>query len=620
MTPPRQGRPRRAHEEATYYVVPARRRAWLAVVGWCTWGLAGLIVAVLVGSYIFLDDTLSAAAPKGEKARRALLQLEPVERGDPINVLLIGSDIRPEHGDASDQANSDSLILLRVDTRRGSISMLSFPRDLYVDIPNVGRNRINVAFSTGGAEMTMATVKQLTGEEINEFVILDFQGFERLVDKVGGVFIDVDRRYFNDNAGRGPTSSYEAIDLQAGYQRLNGHDALDYVRYRHTDDDFARIARQQRFLSEVKRQTRKLGNLRSLTDLRDIFVDNIETSIDDPRALISLLNAALSTEDDQIARVSIKGDPTTLGSGASVVMASATQIANAVQEWRDPVFEGDVAARAPDPATVDVAVLNGSGRAFDGQLMADALREKRYATRVAGNAETFGYASSAVYYAPAFRASARKIAGLLGPGATTGALSEEQARDAEVVVVTGGDFTGALLPPPPPPEEPAASTVDTESLVDPLRRVQNAIGLRVLVPLKVATNSEVRIIRPYHIQAGKRRHPAVKIVFRVQNGFLPDYWGLQMTSMPNPPILEGETGRFTSGGREYRTYYDGKNLMRLAWQIGGVTYWISNSLDNSLTAKTIQEIAKSTRFLNRAKLPRNRTPTEIPVDMELSTP
>ncbi len=236
-----------------------------------------------MGGYIFLDDTLSAAAPKGEKARKALLQLEPVERGDPVNVLLIGSDIRPQHGDASDNANSDSLILLRVDTRRGSISMLSFPRDLYVDIPGAGRNRINVAFSTGGAEMTMATVKQLTGEEINEYVILDFQGFERLVDKVGGVYIDVDRRYFNDNAGRGPTSSYEAIDLQAGYQRLNGHDALDYVRYRHTDDDFARIARQQRFLSEVKRQTKKLGNLRSLTDLRDIFVDNIETSIDDPR-------------------------------------------------------------------------------------------------------------------------------------------------------------------------------------------------------------------------------------------------------------------------------------------------------------------------------------------------
>jgi LCP family protein required for cell wall assembly len=577
-------------------------------------------VAIIAGSYIFLDDTLSAAAPRTAEAKKALLQLEPVERGDPINVLLIGSDIRPQAGDASDNANSDSLILLRVDTRRGSISMLSFPRDLYVDIPGVGRNRINVAFSAGGADTTLATVRQLTGEEINQYVILDFRGFERLVDKVGGVYIDVDRRYFNDNAGRGPTSSYEAIDLQAGYQRLDGHDALDYVRYRHTDDDFARIARQQRFLSEVKRQTKKLGNLFSLTDLRDIFVDNIETSIDDPRELISLLNAALTTEDDQIARVSVKGDPTTLSSGASVVMADATSIANAVQAWRDPVFEGDPAERAPDPSTVDVAVLNGSGRAFAGQQMADALREKRYAARVAGNAESFSYSSSAVYYAPEFRASARKIASLLGSGATTAPLNEDRAKDAEVIVVAGGNFTGELLPPPPPPTEPPAETVDTLSLKPILAQVKRAIRMPVLVPLKVATNSEVRIVRAYHIQSGKRRYPAVKIVFRVQSGFLPDYWGFQMTTMPDPPILEGETGRFTSGGREYRTYYDGKNLMRLAWQIGGSTYWISNSLDNSLSAKTMQEIAKSTRPLGRATLPRGRTSTEIPVDMELPTP
>jgi LCP family protein required for cell wall assembly len=620
VTPPRQGRPRRAHEDARYYVVPARRRAWLAVLGWFTWGLAGLIVAVVVGGYVFLDDTLSAAAPKTEAGKKALLQLEPVKRGDPINVLLIGSDIRPQAGDATDRSNSDSLILLRVDTRRGSISMLSFPRDLYVDIPGMGRNRINVAFSAGGAELTMKTIKQLTGEDINQFVILDFQGFERLVDKVGGVYIDVDRRYFNDNAGRGPTSSYEAIDLQAGYQRLNGPDALDYVRYRHTDDDFARIARQQRFLSEVKRQTKKLGNLRSLTDLRDIFVDNIVTSIDNPRDFISLLNAALSTEDDQIARISIKGTPTTLGSGASVVMADATDIANAVQAWRDPTFEGDPAEKAPDPSTVDVAVLNGSGRPFDGQKMVDALRAKRYAARVAGNADSFGYASSAVYYAPDFRPSARRIAAMLGPGATTAPLSEAESKNAEVVVITGADFTGQLLPPPPPAPEPPAKTVDTLSLKPILGQVQRAIRMPVLVPLKVATGSEARIVRAYHIQAGKKRYPAVKIVFRVQNGYLPDYWGFQMTTMPDPPILEGETGRFTSGGREYRTYYDGKNLMRLAWQIGGATYWISNSLDNALSARTIQEIAKSTRPLGRAKLPKGRTPTEIPVDMELPTP
>jgi hypothetical protein len=301
-------------------------------------------------------------------------------------------------------------------------------------------------------------------------------------------------------------------------------------------------------------------------------------------------------------------------------MADATDIANAVQAWRDPTFEGDPAEKAPDPSTVDVAVLNGSGRPFDGQKMVDALRAKRYAARVAGNADSFGYASSAVYYAPDFRPSARRIAATLGPGATTAPLSEAESKNAEVVVITGADFTGQLLPPPPPAPEPPAKTVDTLSLKPILGQVQRAIRMPVLVPLKVATGSEARIVRAYHIQAGKKRYPAVKIVFRVQNGYLPDYWGFQMTTMPDPPILEGETGRFTSGGREYRTYYDGKNLMRLAWQIGGATYWISNSLDNALSARTIQEIAKSTRPLGRAKLPKGRTPTEIPVDMELPTP
>jgi hypothetical protein len=319
--------------------------------------------------------------------------------------------------------------------------------------------------------------------------------------------------------------------------------------------------------------------------------------------------------------VAIKGDPTTLPGGASVVMASDGAVAEAVGQWRDPEFQSDEAERPPDPASVDVTVLNGSGRPFAAQLAADALRTKRYATSVGGNAEVFGYPSSGVFYAPEFRAAAKQIQPLLGPSATVEPLSDDQAEDSEVVVVVGSDFGGTLSAPPPPAEEPPPSTVDTESLVPVLTRVQRALGLRVLVPLKVAAGSEVRMVRPYYIEgSGGKRWPAVKLVIRVQTGYLPSYWGMTMTTMPDPPILKGETGTISTGGREYRTYYDGKHLMRLAWQIGGVTYWISNSLDNRLSAKTIQEIAKSTRPLGRAKLPKNRTPTEIPVDMELPTP
>ena len=93
-------------------------------------------------------------------------------------------------------------------------------------------------------------------------MIVDFTGFAKLVDEVGGVYLDIDRRYYNKNIGTLATN-FADIDLQPGYQRLDGTDALSHVRYRHTDSDYARIARQQQFLSELKRQTKDSGTSRT---------------------------------------------------------------------------------------------------------------------------------------------------------------------------------------------------------------------------------------------------------------------------------------------------------------------------------------------------------------------
>ena len=186
--------------------------------------------------------------------------------------------------------------------------------------------------------------------------------------------------------------------------------------------------------------------------------------------------------------------------------------------------------------------------------------------------------------------------------------------------MTGADWTGTLAAPPKPEQTPAASTVDTTSLVETMRAIRREVpGLKVMVPMKVASGSSVEIVRAYKVNTGKNP-PAVKIVLATYVGGAPQYWGIEMTSMKNPPILEGETGTYTSGGREYHTFYDGKNLQRLAFQKDGVTYWISNTLKNDLSAKTIEEIAKSLRPLNRAKLPKGRTDTAISVETAGSTP
>ena len=593
--------------------MPRRRRAWVAAVGWTLWSLAGLLVAVLAGGYIYLDDTLEQAAPNTPEARAARAATRPVLPGEPVNVLLIGSDTRPQDGDPG---RSDTLILVRMDSKRGFISMLSFPRDLYVQIPGVGRDKINAAYQYGAAK-TIDTVQELTGEDVNEYVIVDFAGFQRLVDQVGGVFLDVDRRYFNKNVGTAATN-FADIDLQPGYQRLNGADALAYVRYRRTDSDYARIARQQQFLSELKRQTNRLGNLTSVTSFRRIFADNVETSIDDVRRFLSLLELALTAPDERIARVSIQGTGDLVGE-ASVEIASPEEIALKVGEWRDPEFEQDEGERDKpvDPGAVDVTVLNGNGRMLAAERLAEQLRDLGYASRVGGNADVFDFVGSVVYYAPDFRQPARAIAARLGATATAAPLSEADARGNEVVVVVGTDYSGRLSPPPKPQPRAPAATVDTTSLVEVMRRVRQATGMRVMAPLKVAEGSRLRIVRPYRIEGARGKPWAVKLVF--ETGYQ-KYWGIMMTEMKDPPILRGETGTISSGGRDYLTYYDGRDLQRLAFQVDDMTFWISNTLANDLSANTIQEIAKSMRPLNRAKLPRGRADTPIEVETEGFTP
>src|SRR5436309_5158310 len=148
-------------------------------------------------------------------------------------------------------------MLVRADPNTDSIALLSFPRDLRVEIHCPGHqayvDRINAAYSLCGTKGTLETIKDLTGLPVNYVITVNFRGFKQVVDKLGGVWVDVDRRYFNDNGGR-TYNTYATINLQPGYQRLDGSDALDFVRYRHTDSDLYRVARQQAFVKAFKEQ------------------------------------------------------------------------------------------------------------------------------------------------------------------------------------------------------------------------------------------------------------------------------------------------------------------------------------------------------------------------------
>jgi LCP family protein required for cell wall assembly len=197
------------------------------------------------------DDINKFKAPSKPLPPGVVDLLKDVPAGEPQTILLLGSDRRfADIGKV--RPRSDTIIVVRLDADENAMAIMSIPRDLKVHVPGHGMRKINEAYHLGGPKLTIQTVRELLNIDINHVINVNFGGFRRAINRLGCVYIDVDRRYFNDNTG--PGENYATIDLKAGYQKLCGAKALDFVRFRHEDSDFVRAARQQSFLSQAKEQ------------------------------------------------------------------------------------------------------------------------------------------------------------------------------------------------------------------------------------------------------------------------------------------------------------------------------------------------------------------------------
>ena len=205
-----------------------------------------------------VDDVRSAFLGEG-RVQVDIPEITKADAGGARTILLLGSDARYEDKRNGVKPRSDTMLLVRADPDKDAIAVMSIPRDLKAHVPGHGNDKINSAFENGGERLTVRTIKKLfedaTGEDfpINNVISVEFGSFRRAVDYIGGVYVDIDRDYFNDNSLGG--EAYAAIDVDEGYQKLMGRDALDYVRYRHTDNDFIRAARQQDFLRQARSQS-----------------------------------------------------------------------------------------------------------------------------------------------------------------------------------------------------------------------------------------------------------------------------------------------------------------------------------------------------------------------------
>jgi LCP family protein required for cell wall assembly len=292
-----------------------RSKLWLRFVAASFVIVVSMATATAVTGLIYLTD-IARGLGGIEGVQK---QLASVDGGSPQNILILGSDKRP--GDPS--ARSDTALLIRLDPDQDAIALFSLPRDLKVNIPGYGVDRLNAAYSIGGPKLTLKTVSQVTGLDIHHVVNVNFDGFYRAVNAIDCVYVDVDRRYYVP-----PEADYAEIDIEAGYQLLCGERALQYVRFRHSDTDITRTARQQDFLREARQKMTPGRLFRDREDLIDIFKRYTTSDIDDAGTMLEVFKLFLSVADAPVREIHFEGNV-----GPSYITFSQEQMKQAIDQF-----------------------------------------------------------------------------------------------------------------------------------------------------------------------------------------------------------------------------------------------------------------------------------------------
>jgi len=372
------------------------------------------------------------------------------------NFLLVGSDTREGLSEqelsrvgtvAVSGQRTDTIILVHVSPRNRKAVMVSIPRDLKVDIPGHGTNKINAAYAFGGPALLVKTIEQNLGVPINHYAEVDFAGFLKVVDAVGGV------RLCNQTGHR-LDDRFANLHMDPGCHEMSGVQALAFVRARHIDSDFGRIGRQQQFLRAVMEKVSSTGNLINLPKLvkiANIVSDHMKT--DDTlrtRDAISLVRRIGKLDSDSVdMRVYPSGPDglsyVTARPEAPILMKAIANDATQLPPVGLPNGKGITLA------DLRLTVLNGSGVQGAAAQAADGLRA--YGLRIVqtGNASKPTGQQSTLTYPAAMAQQAKLLSALLGDQVrlvrSDGASTDGASSGAGVLTLTVGSSFRIAAPP-----------------------------------------------------------------------------------------------------------------------------------------------------------------------------
>jgi LCP family protein required for cell wall assembly len=453
--------------------------------------------------------------------------------GKPQTLLLIGSDHR--YGASTSTANTDTMLLIRLNAASSTINMLSIPRDLQVTI-NGETQKLNAAYSEGSYNLLLQTIHQQVFPKlkVNHIIDTNFTGFSDIIDALGCVYSDVDHRYYN--VSEPGEDDFSAIDIEPGYQKLCGHNesvhgALPFVRFRHTDSDLMREARQQDFIRWAKGQF-STSELISKRDQLFKIIGRHSTTDHDLHTgdgLLELFDLVLHSDASSIRQIAFPAGTLT-SDGIDYVTSTPSAEAQAFAQFMKPTKAPRTKSRE-HPATakkhhraarIDTAGLESDPN--DGLAQAQALTDPRM---------------------PVFYPTL-----IVAP-----------------IVIPQYDWQ---------PEYCSSAIGNCDSDIEPATAYEHSYPRQYVIPTSGNTD----------------KVPAYRMTVQL-NGITDSYYGIQGVAWRNPPLLKNPSATRIVKGRKLLLYAAGGKLTTVAWHLGKDSYWISNDLTSDIPNHEMVALAAS---------------------------
>jgi LCP family protein required for cell wall assembly len=512
------------------------RRIWIRVLVCSVVVLVLAVGGTALGSYLWLDAKVSAANGRVPDDVWDALKGDSSASGNGAspgseNILLVGSDTRSDELVGS---QSDVIMLVHVDQANNYLSMLSLPRDLRVQVEGNGWRKLNWAYAAGGPALLIKTIQQVTGADIDHYVQMDFHAFTDMTDSLGGVYLEVDRRYpsLSPDEPRG--------SLEPGYQLLDGVHALNYVRYRFdTNYDFGRMARQQRFLRALRQQAMGWDLGLKLPGLVGGLLDNVATDLG-TNDLVGLSRWGIEIDGERMRQVVLRGEGRMID-GVAFAVCTDQQIDDAVSALLTPP-----SANAASGATIKPIGKATTANPAAASILANPAAASRPASRVA--------LSTGATTMP-------------GVSSTSGGQSTIQNPTAWTTVARRVAF----------PVEGPTYVAKGFSMAPRNGTYAYQYGIHV-------GNGEMPSLVMLYKNTGTGRSGNISLQ--------EEYINITETTWVDAPAAS--KGReVTYNGTIYTVVSDAGEVDRIWWRADGVLYWVSNSLSRVASQGELLSMAKS---------------------------